>query len=86
MCKYYRRFCKNFSTVVLPLTKLLPKEVKFAWNSHCDDAFATIKTMVMNSPVLSTPDFDIFFVLYADASDSGVGGLLVQEKHGMLFF
>ena len=29
---YYRRFIKNFSRLVTPMTKLTRKEVKFEWN------------------------------------------------------
>ena len=36
---YYRRFCKNFSDVVAPLTNLLCKNVKFVWSQECQTAF-----------------------------------------------
>ena len=36
---YYRRFVQNFSIIASPLTKLLRKNVKFAWNEECHDSF-----------------------------------------------
>ncbi len=32
MTGYYRGFCKNFSTLVAPLTDLLSTERKFVWD------------------------------------------------------
>uniref|UniRef100_A0A3B3XS13 ribonuclease H n=1 Tax=Poecilia mexicana TaxID=48701 RepID=A0A3B3XS13_9TELE len=32
---YYRAFCRNFSTVVAPLTDLLKSNVKYIWSSVC---------------------------------------------------
>jgi len=57
MSGYYRRFCNNFSVVALPLTRLLSKKAKFKFNEHCEEAFKKIKNMLVNSPVLSMPDY-----------------------------
>ena len=32
---YYRRFMKDFSTIVRPLTALLKKNASFRWNEAC---------------------------------------------------
>lgn len=37
---YYRSFCKNFSTVVFPLTELLKANVKFLWSDECQQALS----------------------------------------------
>lgn len=67
----------------MPFTNLLSKGMKFVWDSYGDDAFVSIKEMSMCALILSTPDFGRRFILYADASHSGVGGVLVQEKQGI---
>ena len=36
---YYRRVCPNFSDVVVFLTDLLSKSVKFEWNAGCQNSF-----------------------------------------------
>jgi len=58
MAGYYRKFCKNFSLVAEPLTRLLRKEQKYLWDKKCIDAFQKIKGLLMCAPVLVTPDFD----------------------------
>ncbi|KAK3084422.1 hypothetical protein FSP39_016366 [Pinctada imbricata] len=80
MAGFYRKFCPNFSSVVGPLTNLLQKRVNFAWTNDCDDSFKKIKCVLMNSPVLSAPNFDKQFKLTVDASDVGIGAALFQEN------
>ena len=71
---------KNFSSVVGPLTNLLQKKVKFSWTKDCDESFKKIKCVLMNTPVLSAPNFDKQFKLTVDASDIGIGTALFQES------
>ena len=79
MVGFYRKFCHNFSTVVAPLTNLLQKNIKFQWTDQCDNVFNSIKELLMNSPVLVSPDFQKQFKLAVDASDVGIGASLCQE-------
>ena len=79
MAGYYRKFCRNFSDVVSPLTNLLSKNAKFVWNGKCVQAFLMVKTMLGSAPILSAPDFTKPFMLAVDASDVGVGSVLLQE-------
>ena len=76
---YYRKFCQNFADVAMPLTNLLSKNVKFKWSPECQVAFETLKKLLKNSPVLMVPDFEKCFKLTVDASDVGVGAVLIQE-------
>lgn len=75
---YYRSFCKNFSTVVFPLTELLKAKMKFLWSSECQLAFESIKSVLCSSPVLAAPCFDRVFMLQVDASQVGAGAVLLQ--------
>ena len=36
---YIRRFIPNLSSKIIPLTMLLKKENRFAWNEECKKAF-----------------------------------------------
>lgn len=91
MVGYYRGFCKNFSSVASPLTDLLSPKVSFTWTEACQTAFQHTKSLLSNAPVLSAPRFDCPFKLAVDASDTGVGGVLLQEgpdgvDHPVSFF
>ena len=78
MAGYYRKFCKNFSGIAEPLTNLLKKSTKFKWNDKCQDAFDRLKAILKSAPVLLAPDFD---KLAVDASEVGIGAVLLQENN-----
>ena len=68
--------------VAEPLNKLLRKDrgrLKFHWDTNCQAAFDQLKGKLTTTPVLSYPDFTLPFVLYTDASDTAIGGILSQS-------
>ena len=84
MAGYYRKFCKNFSTVAEPMTQLLKKDQSFVWTRECQDSFNKIKSLLISAPVLATPNFSKPFILTIDASNVGMGAVLMQEdSHGI---
>ncbi|EOY08454.1 DNA/RNA polymerases superfamily protein [Theobroma cacao] len=50
---YYRRFVKDFSKIVAPLTKLTRKDTKFEWSDACENSFEKLKACLTTAPVLS---------------------------------
>ena len=52
------------------------------WSEDCERAFSSLKTLLMGQPFLITPDFSKPFKLAVDASDVGVGAVLLQEQDG----
>ena len=46
---YYRCFCRNFSTVVAPLTDLLKGKAKYVWSPECQKAFESVKALICNA-------------------------------------
>ena len=79
MAGYYRKFVKNFSDLVLPLTDLLGKGKKFQWSVECEEACHKIKSILTKHPLLRSPDFAKPFSLAIDASDFGVGSVFLQN-------
>ncbi|XP_066952544.1 uncharacterized protein [Macrobrachium rosenbergii] len=79
MVGYYRRFCKNFSEVVAPLNELTSSKRKFVWTPVCEEAFRRAKDFLASSPVLKAPDFGSPFAVEVDASDRGIGAVLLQK-------
>jgi hypothetical protein len=76
---YYRTFIRHFGIICKPLTNLLKKHSLFVWTSEHEVAFQTIKSALVSAPVLALPNFSKPFVVEANASDLGVGAVLMQE-------
>ena len=75
---YYRSFCRNFSSVAEPLTRLFKKDTKFIWSTNCQLAFQNLKALLCSAPVLAAPCLDKSFSLQVDASNVGCGAALLQ--------
>ncbi len=82
MAGYYRCFCRNFSSVAVPLTALLSPSETFVWSPECQTSFDNIKALLCSEPVLSAPNFEVAFKLEVDASEVGAGAVLLQEDKG----
>ena len=78
---YYRKFVPGYSDVALPLTNALKKGQPnlIEWNQEKREAFEKLKSVLVSKPVCVLPDFDKDFYLRTDASDYGLGGLLLQK-------
>ncbi|CAM4717004.1 unnamed protein product [Lepidochelys kempii] len=81
MAGYYRRFVPHFSAIATPITELCKKGKpdKVVWTEQCQEAFRALKEALVSGPVLANPDFDKPFVVFTDASDTGLGAVLMQE-------
>lgn len=82
---YYRCFVVHYASIAAPLTKLLKKD-NFKWTDEAAETFARLKRAMTNTPVLHLPDFSKAFVVETDTSNTGIGGVLMQEGHPLAFF
>lgn len=82
---YYRKFIKHYGMISKPLSDMLKKSVPFLWTSVAEEAFNTLKSALTNAPVKAIPNFNKPFVLEIDASDVGIGAVLVREGHPVAF-
>lgn len=57
----------------------------FVWTSDSQLTFDTLKIALVSAPVLSLPNFALPFVIETDASDSGIGAVLLQKEHPLAF-
>ena len=76
---YYRRFVKRFSMIVALMTRLLQKNVRFELSEKCQASFLKLKALLIKAPVLTQPTYGKEYVIFSDASLSGLGCVLMQE-------
>ena len=81
MASWYRRFIPNYSTIVAPLNLLLRKKQPWIWSDKQSSAFYQIRNCLINTPILSCPNFNIPFELQTDAST--LGAVLTQQVDGI---
>ena len=55
------------------------------WDESEERAFHALKSKLCNFPILRLPDLTKKFVLRTDASDTGVGAILLQEHENEKF-
>ena len=76
---FYRRFIRDYSKIVRPLTELTKKDQPFLWTSDCQKAFDTLKKRFTEEPILQIPDPEKPFQIECDASKVATGAVLRQQ-------
>ena len=76
---YYRRFVEGFSKISKPITTLQRKGMEYEWTQECDVAFAELKRLLTSAPILRVPDMEKEFTVCTDASQQGLGAVLMQD-------
>ncbi|MCI41218.1 transposon Tf2-1 polyprotein, partial [Trifolium medium] len=73
---YYRRFIANYASIAAPLTDLLRQDA-FTWTDSATSAFIALKNAMTAALVLCLPDFSQEFIIETDASNAGIGAVLM---------
>jgi hypothetical protein len=77
LASYYRRFFRNFASIVSPLYDLL-KTSEFEWKDLHQRIFEEIKAYLISPPLLIHFKDDRPVIVHTDASGVGLGAVLVQ--------
>jgi hypothetical protein len=79
---YYRRFFKGFSQLCAPLTDL---NKKGALIPKAHSTFEKMKKVMSTCPVLALPYFTQPFTVECDALGEGIGAMLMQNMHPIVY-
>jgi hypothetical protein len=87
--EYYRKFIQHFSTIAAPLYRLAPtqaqsssppKNAVFRLTSEETVAFDRLKRILTSDLVLRLPNLELPFKVQTDASQVGIGAVLLQTS------
>jgi hypothetical protein len=76
---------EGFLKISKPMTELLEKDQKFEWTPACEASFQELKKRLTTTPILVMPNMEKPFSIYCDASDQGVGCVLMKEGHVVVY-
>jgi len=79
MLGYYRRFIYNFSNIAKPLTDFNKEYARFIWGEEQQTAFDTLKSKLIQAPILAYFDENKDLELHTDASGKGISAILNQR-------
>ena len=81
---YYRKFIPGYATISKPMADLLKKGA-FSWNEQAESAFHQSKEALAQASVLALLDFSKQFIVETDASNYGIGAVLMQEGRPLAY-
>lgn len=76
---------KGYAQLIRILTNQLKKD-SFAWNDEAEQAFQYLKIVMTKVLMLAMPNFERLFIVEIDASQYGLGAVLMQDRHSIAFF
>lgn len=79
LVEFYGKFVRGLANLSRNMRMLTRKGVTFKWNESCEEEFGKIKDAIVNAPILKTFEESRHSLLFVDASDYGIGAVLMQE-------
>ena len=59
----------------------MKKGIPFVWTKECQEAFEELKMKLVSEPMLALPTDEGMYILDTDASDYGLGAVLLQQQN-----
>ncbi len=79
------RYIPQFGTLAEPIRRVQSKHVHFEWGSEQQAAFDAIRQHLLTAPVLAPFDSTAPLTVATDASNMGLGGVLLQHGRPVMF-
>jgi len=80
MFQFYKKYIPGYSTIIVPLNRLLLKNATFTSTTVEQEAFDTLRERWKNAPFIEYPNDTGTFTLETDASEQSIGLLLTQSR------
>jgi len=80
MFQFYKKYIPNYSTIVIPLNKLLLQTAMFRWTTIEQEEFECLKDKLKNAPFMQYPNDTGVFTLETDASSKSIFFILYQSR------
>ena len=85
LVNYVAKFVPNLADTVEPLQNLLKQDVNFVWSEAQQQAFDEVKNRIMSRPALAFFDPNKPIIVQNDASDYGLGSVLLQDDRPIAY-
>uniref|UniRef100_A0A3B3SK60 ribonuclease H n=1 Tax=Paramormyrops kingsleyae TaxID=1676925 RepID=A0A3B3SK60_9TELE len=85
MINYLSKFCNHLSDECELLRQLTHRDSMWDWTEMHEEAFRKLKENVLNAPTLKYYNPEHSLILQCDASDIGLGAVLLQEEGPVAF-
>ncbi|XP_003737698.1 uncharacterized protein K02A2.6-like [Galendromus occidentalis] len=79
MITFYSQFIPDMKTLKEPMNNLLKKDTGFEWTHACERSFQKMKQCLQSDLLLTHYDPNLPIIISADASQSGIGCVLLHE-------
>ncbi len=76
---WFRNFIKDYARLTHNLTDSLKKKSGWTWTDSMNKEFVELKEVMRNLKSLVLPNYNQGFMLRTDASNTGIGAVLLQE-------
>lgn len=86
LVSFYKKFNRDFSSIVAPLNELIKKNIKFEQRQAQERAFNDLKDTLCNVPLLTIPKFELTFEIECDASEIRIDAILIQDQRPLMYF
>ncbi len=82
---YLARYVLRLAEIAEPLRRLQTSKVHFAWSTDQEQAFRAVRQALLQSPGLVPFDPHAPLTIATDASQHGIGGVLLQNGTPVMY-